>query len=91
MADETKPAPTVVETAATVVDAEVKVTQPVDETLPTAEETAPSVPLLHTYELKHGDVVGTVEACDEIAARAIFNDRRSKWPSPSQVKCKLIK
>ena len=47
-------------------------------------------PVLPSFRLTHEDDTGVIQATDELHARALWNDQRSKWPSPSLVKCERL-
>lgn len=45
---------------------------------------------LTKYRLSHDGDTAEIEACDEIAARAMFNDGRRKWPAPRNVTVEIV-
>lgn len=45
---------------------------------------------LKKYRLSHDGDTADIEAVDEIAARAMFNDSRRKWPAPRLVACEVV-
>jgi len=80
-ADVASAAPAATETAAQVPAASADVA---------SDATTAEMPSMPRFKLTHDADSMEIDAVDEIAARAFFNDRRAKWPSPREVTCERL-